>query len=222
MFTGLVEGIGTVKAIGRVGRDMALTIVPPFDASECQIGESISVDGVCLTVTEVRHEAISMDVSEESISRSTLGTLRQGKKVNMERALRLSDRVGGHLVLGHVDGIGKIIRKQPRQRSWTIRISMEPGLTRYTVEKGSIAIDGISLTINKCFPDGVEVNVIPKTAEATTLLSKEVGDLVNIETDLIGKYIERLMEETGKPRSTTNIKASGFDSNILKKLGLGE
>ena len=220
MFTGLVEGIGTVKAISRVGRDMILTIVPPFDIEECEIGESISIDGVCLTVTNIEQNGISMDVSEESISRSTLGSLRQGKKVNVERALRLSDRLGGHLVLGHVDGVGKIVRKQPRQRSWSIRISMASELTKYTVEKGSIAIDGISLTINKCLADGIEINVIPKTAEATTLLSKGVGDQVNIETDLIGKYIERLLGQRDKPRLP--MKPGRFDRDTLRNLGFGE
>jgi len=219
MFTGLVEGIGTVKAIQKVGRDMILTIVPPFETSECRVGESISVDGVCLTVTGIKSGAISMDVSEESISRSTLGTLRQGSKVNIERALKLSDRLDGHLVLGHVDGIGRIIGKIPRQRSWTYRISMDAELTRYTVEKGSIAIDGISLTINKCFAYGVEVNIIPKTAEATTLEGKGAGDLVNIETDIIGKYIERLTQKGIKGALLTHFKATGSDSNIFSKLG---
>ncbi|RLB77822.1 MAG: riboflavin synthase, partial [Deltaproteobacteria bacterium] len=145
MFTGLVEGTGTVKAIKRVGRDMVLSVTPPFDVSECQIGESISVDGVCLTVTEISPGALSMDVSEESLARTTLGSLKQSDRVNLERALRLTDRLGGHLVLGHIDGVGTIIRKQPRQRSWTIRVAMDSALTRYTVEKGSIAIDGVSL-----------------------------------------------------------------------------
>ena len=220
MFTGLVEGIGTVKSVTRVGRDMILTIVPPFDSMECEIGDSVSIDGVCLTITDIKQDAIVMDVSEESISRTTLGILRQGKRVNVERALKLSDRLGGHLVLGHVDGVGKIVRKQPRQRSWTIRVSMASGLTRYTVEKGSIAIDGISLTINKCFADAVEANVIPKTAQSTTLLSKGVGDEVNIETDLIGKYIERLMGQRSSSRQAS--ASSGLDGNILKNLGFGE
>ncbi len=220
MFTGLVEGIGTVKTITRVGRDMILTIVPPFDSAECKIGESVSIDGVCLTITGIKQGAIVMDVSEESISRTTLATVRQGKKVNVERALRLSDRLGGHLVLGHVDGVGKIVRKQPRQRSWTIRISMAPELTRYTVEKGSIAIDGISLTINRCLADAVEINVIPKTGEVTTLLSKGVGDEVNVETDLIGKYIERLMGQRNNFHQAA--ESSGLKSDMFKNLGFGE
>ncbi|MBW2021730.1 MAG: riboflavin synthase [Deltaproteobacteria bacterium] len=222
MFTGLVEGTGTVKAIKRVGRDMVLSVTPPFDVSECQIGESISVDGVCLTVTEISPGALSMDVSEESLARTTLGSLKQSDRVNLERALRLTDRLGGHLVLGHIDGVGTIIRKQPRQRSWTIRVAMDSALTRYTVEKGSIAIDGVSLTINRCFPDGVEVNIIPQTGEATTLLRKEVGEKVNIETDLIGKYIERLMSRANDKHNYRALETSGLDSNMLKNLGFGE
>jgi len=222
MFTGLVEGTGTVKAIKRVGRDMVLSVTPPFDVSECQIGESISVDGVCLTVTEISPGALSMDVSEESLARTTLGSLKQSDRVNLERALRLTDRLGGHLVLGHIDGVGTIIRKQPRQRSWTIRVAMDSALTRYTVEKGSIAIDGVSLTINRCFPDGVEVNIIPQTGEATTLLRKEVGEKVNIETDLIGKYIEMLMSRANDKHNYRALETSGLDSNMLKNLGFGE
>ena len=222
MFTGLVEGTGTVKAIKRVGRDMVLSVTPPFDVSECQIGESISVDGVCFTVTEISPGALSMDVSEESLARTTLGSLKQSDRVNLERALRLTDRLGGHLVLGHIDGVGTIIRKQPRQRSWTIRVAMDSALTRYTVEKGSIAIDGVSLTINRCFPDGVEVNIIPQTGEATTLLRKGVGEKVNIETDLIGKYIERLMSRANDKHNYRALETSWLDSNMLKNLGFGE
>jgi len=201
---------------------MVLSVTPPFDVSECQIGESISVDGVCLTVTEISPGALSMDVSEESLARTTLGSLKQSDRVNLERALRLTDRLGGHLVLGHIDGVGTIIRKQPRQRSWTIRVAMDSALTRYTVEKGSIAIDGVSLTINRCFPDGVEVNIIPQTGEATTLLRKEVGEKVNIETDLIGKYIERLMSRANDKHNYRALETSGLDSNMLKNLGFGE
>ncbi|HDM10598.1 MAG TPA: riboflavin synthase, partial [Desulfobacteraceae bacterium] len=163
-----------------------------------------------------------MDVSEESLARTTLGSLKQSDRVNLERALRLTDRLGGHLVLGHIDGVGTIIRKQPRQRSWTIRVAMDSALTRYTVEKGSIAIDGVSLTINRCFPDGVEVNIIPQTGEATTLLRKEVGEKVNIETDLIGKYIERLMSRANDKHNYRALETSGLDSNMLKNLGFGE
>lgn len=220
MFTGLVEGIGTVKAIRRVGRDMVLTIAPPFETSECSIGESVAVDGVCLTVTQIHQGTLSMDVSEESLTRSTLGSLKQGDGVNLERALRVGDRLGGHLVLGHVDGVGKIARKHPRQRSWTLKVTMDRSLTKYTVEKGSIAIDGVSLTINKCFPDGVEVNIIPQTGIATTLLKKGVGNMVNIETDLIAKYIERLMG--GSEQKYPSFDGTGFESNILRNLELSE
>ena len=222
MFTGLVEGIGSVRAVKRMGGDVILTIAPPFDVSACQVGESIAVDGVCLTVTGIKGNTITVDVSEESLSRSTLGHLKQGDQVNLERALRLTDRLGGHLVLGHVDGIGKIVKKQPRGRSWLIRIGMAPWLTRYTIEKGSIAVDGISLTINRCYPDGVEVNIIPQTGKETTLLSKKVGDPVNIETDLIGKYVERLMLGKEKEEYNNRNKESGLSAQMLKTLGFGE
>ncbi len=220
MFTGLIEGIGKVKGIQRIGRDMKLSISTPFDAQECNIGDSVAVDGVCLTVTELGKNFLTMDVSEETISRSTLGKLKEGSPVNMERALRLSDRLGGHLVLGHVDGIGRIVKKEMRQRSWLIRISIDQKLSRYTIEKGSIAVDGISLTINQCYATYFEVNIIPQTAKETTLMGKNVGDEVNIETDLIGKYIEKLLK-TGD--SVNRNKApSGIDAEKLKNFGFGE
>ena len=137
MFTGLVEGIGKVKSVRRIRDDMKLTIAPPFDVSECRIGDSISVDGVCLTVTELSDTVFSMDVSGETLSRSTLSEIRQGGEVNLERALRLSDRLGGHLVLGHVDGIGRILKKESQQRSWVLRIGIDETLSRYTIAKGS-------------------------------------------------------------------------------------
>ncbi len=199
---------------------MKLTILPPFDVEECQIGESIAVDGVCLTVTEVGADGFSVDVSEETLSRSTLGRLKQGDQVNIERALRLSDRLGGHLVQGHVDGIGKIVKKEMRQQSWLIKISIDQRLAKYTIEKGSIAVDGISLTINKCYPSAFEVNIIPQTAKETTLLQKAVGDDVNIETDLIGKYIEKFMgKESGE---TKRGQSPGLNLDKLRKLGFGE
>jgi len=217
MFTGLIEGIGKVSGIRRSRNDMQITIVPPFDASECQIGESISIDGVCLTVTEIRDGAVSMDVSGETLSRSTLRLLRSGDRVNMERALRLTDRLGGHLVLGHVDGVGTIIRKEASGQSWIIGIQVENSLSRYIIEKGSIAVDGISLTINACENNSFEVNIIPQTGTETTLLIKKRGGLVNIETDLIGKYVEKLFPAG---RSGVVLKSDrGIDLETLVKQG---
>jgi riboflavin synthase len=219
MFTGLVEGIGKVKALRRLRDDMKVTIVPLFEMSDCEVGESITVDGVCLTVTEVSGGAFSMDVSGETLSRSTLRSLRQGSEVNLERALRLSDRLGGHLVSGHVDGIGKILKKESQQRSWLLTIGIDEQLSRHTVLKGSIAVDGISLTINACDKRSFEVSIIPQTGTMTTILKKKVGDLVNIETDLIGKYVEKfLIEKSDQKRKT----GSGINLEMLVKKGFSD
>lgn len=214
MFTGLIEGTGKVTAVERSGRDMNLSIAPLFDMSDSRIGDSVCVSGVCLTVTRLGNAVFTAYVSAESISRSTLRYIRHGEEVNLERALRLQDRLGGHIVSGHVDGIGKIIHRSQVQRSWLIGVEIERSLTRYTIEKGSIALDGISLTINRCDDRSFEVNIIPETARKTTLMKKREGDLVNIETDIIAKYIEKLI---GKDRASSNI-----DMKMLESFGFGE
>jgi len=213
MFTGLVEGVGRIRQVLRRGRDRVLVVESLFDIQPCRVGDSVSVSGVCLTVTREQDRVLHMDVSYESLSRSTLGGLKPGDRVNLERALRLSDRLGGHLVSGHVDGVGRIVKKEPREESWLVGVEMEKALSRYTVEKGSIAIDGISLTINHCRDGYVEVNIIPQTGRETTLLQKERGQAVNIETDLIGKYIERLLPEKGREeaeKKTSSITMEGL------------
>ena len=154
---------------------MVLSVQPTIPMQDCRIGDSIAVDGVCLTVTGIGGQMLSMDVSGETLSRSTLGMRKQGDAVNLERALRLSDRLGGHLVAGHVDGIGRILRMEPRQRSWLLIIGIDRELSRYTIDKGSIAVDGVSLTINRCGEDFVELNIIPQTGRETTLLNRRVG-----------------------------------------------
>ena len=207
MFTGLIEGIGKVKEIRRIREDMRLEILPLFDMSDCRIGDSISVDGVCVTITGRKGSAFSM------------GRLREGSDVNLERALRLSDRLGGHLVSGHVDGVGKILKKEQEQRFCLLRIGIDEALARYSIEKGSIAVDGISLTINRCQDTYVEVNIIPQTAKETVILGKKVGDLVNIETDLIGKYVEKFFMKTRLSQGEE--KSSIIDREMLKKYGFG-
>jgi riboflavin synthase len=220
MFTGLIEGIGKVKGIRPTGGDRTLTIEPLFSFTACRVGESVSVDGVCLTVTGLREGSFSVDVSSETLACSTLGLLKQGEDVNLERALRLADRLGGHLVSGHVDAIGKILRKEPRQRSWFVRIGVDHNTSKYIIEKGSIAVDGISLTVNRCGDRFFEVNIIPQTGRETGLLKKKVGAQVNIETDMIGKYVEKfLTRDRSMPGGETR---SGIDREMLMKNGFGD
>jgi riboflavin synthase len=218
MFTGLIEGIGRMKEVSRAGEEMTLTVLPLFDMSDAVAGDSISVNGVCLTITNTGEYGFSADVSRETLSRSNLGHLKHLEEVNLERALRATDRLAGHLVLGHVDGVGRILKREQQQRSWLLRIGLDPALSKYVIEKGSIAVDGISLTVNQCDDHGFEVNIIPQTGRETTILKKGVGDLVNVETDLIGKYVEKFIAG-GKFSSE---KASPIDEEMLRKYGFGD
>jgi riboflavin synthase len=219
MFTGLIEGIGKVKELSRFGEDLSITISPLFDMPDIRIGESISVDGVCLTVTRLGQGSFRLDVSAETLSTSTLTETKVGDEVNLERALRVTDRLGGHLVSGHVDGVGRILKKEQRQRSWVLWFGVEESLLRYIIEKGSVAVDGISLTVNRCDDHGFEVNVIPQTGKETGIIKKKVGDPVNIETDLIGKYVEKFLL---KADVSHRKKASLIDEKLLRKYGFGD
>lgn len=219
MFTGLAEGLGRIKGLRRMKDHMQVSVSPLFEMNGCRLGDSVSVSGVCLTVSRMEGDAVYMDVSGETLERTTLGSLRRGDLVNLERALRLTDRLGGHLVLGHVDGIGKILKKQARNNSWVVKIEIHETLWRYIIEKGSIAVDGISLTINACEKTNFEVNIIPHTGAQTTLLKKNVGDPVNVETDLIGKYVEKLLfNRSSEPDGG---KSSGVSPETLLKYGFG-
>ena len=193
MFTGLIEGIGTLLRTDRQGADAKMVIDAHGALEELVLGESISVNGACLTVAAFGGNVFTADVSAETLSRTTLGSKPAGSRLNLERALRFGDRLGGHLVSGHVDGIGTLIDKTQDGRSWRLFFRIPQDIARYVVEKGSVAIDGISLTINGCEADRFDVNIVPHTVRQTTLQWLHVGDQVNIETDIIGKYVERML-----------------------------
>lgn len=190
MFTGIIEGIGDVLKIRKFSDKIEITIRIPFDAKK---GDSISVDGVCLTIKEISENIAKFDAVSETIERTTLKFLREGKKVNLERALGIDGRFGGHIVLGHVDGIGKIkiLRKD---KSGLLKVDYPEELAEFIAKKGSIAIDGISLTIAEISKNEFTVNIIPFTIENTVLKYKKEGDYVNLEIDVISRYIRRIME----------------------------
>jgi riboflavin synthase len=194
VFTGLVEDVGTVVRADRRSDALVLVVRPArIDANGLALGESICHDGVCLTVTERGGGTFTVLAGAETLARTTLGRVRAGTKLNLERALAAGARLGGHLVAGHVDGTGELIARVDRGANLVLTFRAAPGLLRYVVEKGSIAVDGISLTVNRVDGDGFDVAIIPHTAAETTLGSRRPGDPVNLEVDVIGKYVEKLL-----------------------------
>ena len=200
MFTGIVEAVGYVREIKGADRAVSLRISVPDIFDDLKTGDSVAVDGVCLTAKVVNADYFVADVSAETLSRTTLSKLRTGDKVNMERALRLSDRLGGHIVSGHIDGTARLQAKEKEGESVKISFVLGKDLLRYLINKGSIAIDGISLTVNEVVDNGFSVNIIPHTAQNTTILDKKAGDEANIEVDVIGKYVERLLDKGKESR----------------------
>jgi len=196
MFTGIVEELGQVVTVEHRTDSAVLRIRGPLVRSDATHGSSISVNGVCLTVVDVRQETLSFDVMAETLSRSSLGALEAGHPVNLERAMAATDRLGGHIVQGHVDGTAELVQRTPGDRWEVVRLSLPAGAARYVVEKGSIAVDGVSLTVSALGTDYFEVSLIPTTLALTTLGHKQVGDLVNLEVDVIAKYVERLLLST--------------------------
>lgn len=197
MFTGIIEDRGTVTEIKRRAKESALTFrVNRIDPREIVMGESIAVNGACLTVTSLEGDTFTVDASRETLSRTSLGKLRVGSMVNLERSLRVGDRMGGHMVSGHVDGIGSVKSKKKRGGSVEFRFTAPEQIMKYIVEKGSVAIDGVSLTVNTVEGGEFTVNIIPYTLAETTFGALRAGKPVNIECDMIGKYVEKLM--TGK------------------------
>ncbi len=193
MFTGLVEGVGDITEMRRMAEGLRMAVAPPFPVSELTLGESVAVSGACLTVVKVEGRAFQADVSPETLTRSTLSIKKVGERVNLERALRLGDRLGGHLVTGHVDGLGVLRERRVGPEHLALTFELPEALAPLVIEKGSIAVDGVSLTINAVRDRTFTVTVIPFTAKDTTLGGLKVGEQVNLETDIIGKYVARLL-----------------------------
>jgi riboflavin synthase len=194
MFTGIIEGVGRIAVLEARGGDVRLRVevgTLPFEA--VQSGESIAVNGVCLTVVEFDARSFAADASNETLSLTTLGTLRVGAPVNLERAMRPTDRLGGHMVSGHVDGVGRVLAIVEDARAQRWRFAAPAALLRYIAKKGSICVDGVSLTVNEVDADGFEVALIPHTVSHTAFAQTRVGDTVNLEIDLVARYVERLL-----------------------------
>jgi riboflavin synthase len=202
MFTGIVEELGHVVALERGADSARLTVAGPLVVSDAGHGASISVNGVCLTVVEHDDEQFTVDVMAESLARTSLGALSTGDRVNLERAMAAGGRFGGHVVQGHVDGTARILARTPGDRWEVVRFSLGADLARYVVEKGSITVDGVSLTVSAVGDDWFEVSLIPTTLALTTLGHRGVGDPVNLEVDVLAKYVERLLATTPTPGTT--------------------
>lgn len=220
MFTGIIEEIGTVVSVGRGAKSSRLTLQGDLIFEDMHIGDSVAVNGVCLTVTGIKAKTFTADVMAETLRRSSLGSLSKGSRVNMERAMAADGRFGGHIVSGHIDGTGVIESFVREDTAVWVTVKAEDKILRYIIEKGSIAIDGISLTVayvdNYCF----KVSLIPHTAANTTLLAKKAGDIVNLENDIVGKYIDRLMNsgEFGQSGEKTE-NEQGISVDFLAKNG---
>lgn len=215
IFTGIIEELGKVRDIRTGSRSCQLEIGAGVVLTDVKLGDSIAVNGVCLTVVDFDSDRFVADVMWETLRKTNLERLHTGDLVNLERALRLGDRLGGHLVLGHVDGVGRIIEQRQVDIALVTRIGCSPELLRYVLPKGSVAVDGISLTVVECLSDSFTVSLIPHTAKSTTLGWKKPGDLVNLETDIIGKYVEQLM------RGGTLASGKGIDLAFLQEHGFG-
>lgn len=216
MFTGIIEGMGTIEGSRSNGCGAQLVITADFRLEGTRIGDSIAVNGACLTVVSLHERRFTVDVSPETNTRTILGSAHIGDRVNLERAMRLSDRLDGHLVSGHVDGIGRLERRETVDNAVLLTFSAPPELLRYMIIKGSVTVDGVSLTINHCDQNGFQVSIIPHTAQLTTVGSKRVGQTVNLETDIIGKYVERFV--TGNMETTLR-KTKGIDLELLAESG---
>ncbi|HED00649.1 MAG TPA: riboflavin synthase [Proteobacteria bacterium] len=219
MFTGIVETLGTIRKKASSGQGLRLTIEADTKWSDLMPGESIAVNGACLTVADLSGSAFTVDVSPESIRRTTMGRINAGDKVNLERALRSTDRLGGHIVTGHIDATGVILSRQEQAAFTLFSIQIPKGFAKYVIEKGSIAVDGISLTVNDCHDSSFSVSIIPFTARHTTMGQRKTGDVVNIEFDIIGKYVEKLLLR-GREDKAKDVKKGRISTEFLAKHGI--
>jgi riboflavin synthase len=193
MFTGIIEELGSVKSVEPRGEDARIVIAANLVTEDIRDGDSIAVNGVCLTALDIQKDSFAADVSRETLNRSTLGRLKLGARVNLERSVTPATRLGGHLVQGHVDARGKFLGAEAHGGSWTVRIAYPAEVARYLVFKGSVAVEGISLTIAELDDDHFAIAIIPKTWEVTNFSQLQPGDEVNLEVDVIAKYVERIM-----------------------------
>jgi riboflavin synthase len=214
MFTGIIQAVGTIRQLRSLGGDARLVVdTGSLDLADTRIGDSIAVNGVCLTAVELGKSEFAADVSAETLSRTTLGDLAAGDRVNLEKALTPTTHLGGHMVSGHVDGVGEILSRQTDARSTRFRIQVPGELARYVAEKGSICIDGVSLTVNLVEGDAFEVNIVPHTMDHTCISSYRGGSRVNIEVDVVARYLERLLS------TATDDPSTGIDLALLRKRG---
>lgn len=219
MFTGLIEGFGTIRSMQSAGRGRRMAVTADYLLENTRIGDSIAVSGACLTVVAVSGKRFEVDLSPETLRTTTLGTAKVGQRVNLERSLRLGDRIDGHLVAGHVDGTGRIRDRRPVGNATLVSIGIPQSLSRQLIKKGSVAVDGISLTVNECDETGFTVAVIPHTGRMTTIGSKKIGDPVNIETDMIGKYVEKYMAADRSHTADRDSAGGVVDRDLLAKTG---
>ena len=219
MFTGIIESFGTIRRIESQGEGKVLSIECDLDLSRTKIGDSIAVNGACLTAVSLDKHSFKVDMAPETVARTTFNEMTVGSRVNIERALRLSDRIDGHLVSGHIDGTGTIASIQKKSNAVIIRVAVPPALGSDMIEKGSVAIEGISLTINACTDRDFTVSIIPHTASITTIGLKQVGDKVNIETDMIGKYVRKYLMGSSSKNDALKPDTGSVSLELLAKNG---
>lgn len=218
MFTGLIEEIGSISHVSKGRNSYSFSIHAEKVLQDSKVGDSICTNGACLTITKINGKEFTVDVMSETVSKTNFSDLKIGSKVNLERAMLISDRLGGHLVSGHIDGIGHIASIEKDDIAWRFRIKAPDQILFQIIDKGSISIDGISLTIVQVYTDEFEISIIPHTASETTLLIKKIGDTVNLETDMIGKYVQRFLFNQSSEKQKHDTK-SDLSLNFLQENG---